>query len=394
MMPHTTQSKGITCPSCGNKAKRVSTITIGAMLIDVLAQEFNPDGLTCRDPNESGCNPAKGDAEWRFCDSIECDVVYFSEHRDLRFVTSQLRVPVGVKQAKGARPLCYCFGHSVASIKEEMRDKGSSDALEDIRQKMKVPGCRCRTENPSGSCCLRSVKLGIRAAREELGVTDIKILPAERALGLSSSRGETIAKIGTIFSAIMASSCCWLPLVLLAAGVSGAGIATMLELYRPLFIAVTCSFLAAAFYYTYRPNKTAAGSGNECCNFQGVGDCDSPGKGRSNALTWDKAMLWAVTVLAVAFLVFPSYVGAFLGAEATGVAANMVHSVFVIEGMTCEGCSAVVAIAIRDVPGVLTADVNYADGKAVVGTEACCPVADELIMEAIKNAGYQGTPLL
>lgn len=42
-----------------------------------------------------------------------------------------------------------------------------------------------------------------------------------------------------------ASSCCWLPLVLLAAGVTGAGIAAALEAYRPLFVVVTFGFLAA-----------------------------------------------------------------------------------------------------------------------------------------------------
>jgi hypothetical protein len=34
----------------------------------------------------------------------------------------------------------------------------------------------------------------------------------------------------------MASSCCWLPLILLDVGVSGAGIVSTLEAYHPLFI--------------------------------------------------------------------------------------------------------------------------------------------------------------
>ena len=68
-----------------------------------------------------------------------------------------------------------------------------------------------------------------------------------------------MAKIGTVVSAIMASSCCWLPVLLLAVGVSGAGIASALEAYRPLFMVVTIGFLAMAFYFTYRPKHAAPG---------------------------------------------------------------------------------------------------------------------------------------
>ena len=50
---------------------------------------------------------------------------------------------------------------SVASIKEELRTKGRSDALEDVRQKMKDQGCACEATNPSGSCCLGTVGSGL-----------------------------------------------------------------------------------------------------------------------------------------------------------------------------------------------------------------------------------------
>src|SRR5207249_2070041 len=147
-----------------------------------------------------------------FCDAKDCTVVYFGQGQT--FTRSQLRVSVGGKEAKGERPLCYCFGHSVATIKEELRAKGRSDALEDIRRKMKDPGCACEVTNPSGSCCLGAVGRGIATAKAEMNGTRRE-----------SSRTEMIAKAGTVLSAIMASSCCWLPLLLLAFGMSGAGIA-------------------------------------------------------------------------------------------------------------------------------------------------------------------------
>lgn len=109
---------------------------------------------------------------------------------------------------------------------------------------MKHPGCQCETQNPSGTCCLGTVAKGIETAKAEVSLNKS-----------SGSKAETFTKIGTIVSAVVASSCCWLPLVLLLFGVSGAGIAGAMESYRPLFIVLTFGFLAAAFYFTYRPRR-------------------------------------------------------------------------------------------------------------------------------------------
>lgn len=125
-------------------------------------------------------------------------------------------------------------------------------------------------------------------------------------------RGEAVAKAGAVLSAVVASSCCWLPLVLLAFGVSGAGIAGTLDAYRPAFIALTVAFLTAAFYFTYRPRK-AGSAAADCC--APAKDCCSSTptiKSRFSMMTLNKVVLWGVTVVAIAFLFFPQYMRVFL----------------------------------------------------------------------------------
>lgn len=409
----TTTGARTICPSCGRKATRVTAVTLRALLKEKCAGQIaGPDSHSCCDSSgmeTTGCEPVTAETGWRFCDSPDCDVVYFSEQDDTQFTKAQLKVEVGVKETSGERPLCYCFGHSVETMKRELQESGTCTALEDIRAKMKNPGCRCETENPSGSCCLGSVAKGLKVAQLELNMSADDDSSPQAASDVASSgpttgRGEKIATAGTLISAIMASSCCWLPLVLLAVGVSGAGIASTLEAYQPLFMTVTFGFLGAAFYFTYRPKKGAAANAGDCCAHPAAdthdccstepvtaSDCCAPKADRRfSMMTLNKAMLWGVTVLAVAFLFFPSYVGAFLGGDGKTVTEDMNWAVIKLDGMTCEACAASVAKAIREVPGVLAVEVDYTKSEAVVGSEFCCPFPKDDVLRAIRAAGYAG----
>lgn len=322
------------------------------------------------------------DADYYFCDATGCDVVYFTT--DGRAVMkSQLKVEVGVKEATGDRPLCYCFGHSVESIKTELLTLGKSNALEDIRKKMADPGCSCPATNPSGACCLGAVAKGIETAKKEV---------ASEAGG--GGRGEAIAKAGAVLSAVVSSSCCWLPLLLLAFGASGAGIAGAVEAYRPVFIGLTVVFLAAAFYFTYRPRKAGPASGDCCATAKGC--CAAPsttGKRRSGMMTVNKVVLWGVTVVAVAFLFFPHYMNFFLTGGGAGepAASNPLvrTTTFSVEGMSCEGCAALVEKVVKDLPGVLGVKVDYDAKRMVVTSEACCPAPADAVVRALQKAGYR-----
>ena len=71
---------------------------------------------------------------------------------------------------------------------------------------------------------------------------------------------------GGLIGAVLASSCCIAPLVLLTLGVSGAWIGnlTALEPYKPLFLSMTGLVLATGFWHVYFKPKPACDDGSYC----------------------------------------------------------------------------------------------------------------------------------
>ncbi len=58
-----------------------------------------------------------------------------------------------------------------------------------------------------------------------------------------------------------------------------------------------------------------------------------------------------------------------------------------VDGMNCEGCAIALESNRKDVPGVLSAKVDY-NKQAVVSTEACCLFPKDEILNVIENAGF------
>lgn len=92
---------------------------------------------------------------------------------------------------------------------------------------------------------------------------------------------------GGIIGAILASSCCIAPLVLLTLGVSGAWIGnlTALEPYKPYFAVVTLAFIGLGFWHVYVRTKPECVEGSYCARPQ------------SSIIT--KSALWVATILVV-----------------------------------------------------------------------------------------------
>jgi len=127
----------VPCPRCGKPAKSVPEKTPAHLLTEkAKTQTADLSGFY-------------------FCKTPACNVVYF--RGDKVFEQKDVSVTVGCKKGAAPATVCYCFGWTKEKIAEQLERTGKTDALDDIRAKMKDPGCSCVTLNPSGSCCLGDV---------------------------------------------------------------------------------------------------------------------------------------------------------------------------------------------------------------------------------------------
>lgn len=87
---------------------------------------------------------------------------------------------------------------------------------------------------------------------------------------LAAERREGWLAAGGVIGAILASSCCIVPLALLTLGISGAWISnlTALEPYKPLFAAVALAFIVLGFWHVYFRPKAACADGSYCARPQ------------------------------------------------------------------------------------------------------------------------------
>lgn len=104
--------------------------------------------------------------------------------------------------------------------------------------------------------------------------------------------GKTVlAAVGAMVGAVGSALCCVGPLVAVALGMSGAGLAATFEPLRPYFAGGTVLALGAGFVAVHREDQKACRPGTLCA---------SPVARRRT-----KRLLWAATVVAIGFVTFP-----------------------------------------------------------------------------------------
>lgn len=137
------------CPQCGAKGRRVSRETMESLLASEARSRLE-------------------DTRYYFDRTPECRVVYFSNEPGSYFTKDELTVRVGIKETAPPIPMCYCFGHTAESAREEIARTGRTTIPEKIQAEIRAGNCRCEVKNPSGSCCLGEVNRVIRAILKEL----------------------------------------------------------------------------------------------------------------------------------------------------------------------------------------------------------------------------------
>ncbi len=79
---------------------------------------------------------------------------------------------------------------------------------------------------------------------------------------------KRLAATASVIGAVLASSCCIVPLLLVTLGVSGAWIGSLsaLEPYKPWFATITILFLGIGFWQVYWKPKQECEEGSYCAS--------------------------------------------------------------------------------------------------------------------------------
>jgi copper chaperone CopZ len=171
--------------------------------------------------------------------------------------------------------------------------------------------------------------------------------------------------VGAVAAAIAASACCLVPAVLAVVGVSGVGFAASLAPYRVYFLVATGVALAAGFWFAYRPQKDACG-------------CEAPRSRRAA-----RVGLWIAAVVSVAAAAYPLVVGGNATAGSGGVARATLH--LRVSGMDCKPCAKTIAARLDEVPGVVSATVDYDKAAANDGRDGLASAA----IAAVSDLGFR-----
>jgi copper chaperone CopZ len=293
--------------------------------------------------------------------------------------------------------------------------------------------------NPQGTCCLGNVNRAVQQIRASLaGAPPVDARPqnengltmAAGAACLVSSRpvppnakGAFLPALGAVFTAVLGSACCWLPLLLIAFGFSAVGIGSFFGRYRPHLLWATFTLLGIAWYMTYRASlvrawarltgQPKAASGTEisrssespprttdsCCAIESeTDDCCATKRPNVSGLSvgkwltvlqFHRVVLWMATVMILLLAFFPHWIGVVVsgGPSSPVVSPNGRQVVLELHGMTCEACAVTIEQALRQVTGVAHVQVNYYQGEAVITLKPASVVRPEVLIQTVRDTG-------
>lgn len=138
----------VPCPTNGQVGRSVDSLTLKALLAIPLTQLSGTD--------------------YRFCRAADCPTVYYSADGGQCFGESDLRERVYQKHpTEDGALVCYCFRHTVGSIRAELAQTRASSVIESITAGIQAGQCACDIRNPQGECCLGNVRRVVQQIEAE-----------------------------------------------------------------------------------------------------------------------------------------------------------------------------------------------------------------------------------
>lgn len=128
------------CPECKNEGMKIQKITPRTLLKPELKSKIFDE------------------LDYKYCRNSECEIIYFSRDVNQTFNKNDIVKKATIKDHGLDVNVCYCFNHTRQSVLDEYKETGKTTVLEDVKAKMKDPGCFCETSNPQGNCCLSNIK--------------------------------------------------------------------------------------------------------------------------------------------------------------------------------------------------------------------------------------------
>ena len=182
----------------------------------------------------------------------------------------------------------------------------------------------------------------------------------------------------SLLSAILASTCCVVPLILLGVSLLGlgavglSGVSTLVGSIKWILMPIAIAGLVFSYYKFIKEKKACESSA-----------CQMVGK-RTNVI-----LLAFSTVIVSAFIVFSIYPYLSAGQKSiSGPDANLSQVSLNIKGMTCATCAITAQKALESVPGVEKVWVSLKENKGVVNLNPQ-QAKEEQLIQALGKVGYK-----
>lgn len=178
-----------------------------------------------------------------------------------------------------------------------------------------------------------------------------------------------------ILSAIVASSCCVLPVLLVVAGLGSLGVGSLLGRFHWGFIGVALALLIYAWRVYFKERRRCRAASCEM---------------KSGKTTKWALLVASLIVFTLTSLNFYTYANQHSSQPRSASTTGLAQVRIPVEGMTCLTCKLTVELSLKRLAGVQEADANVTDSAVHVSYDPTHASLDDLIA-AINKTGYRAT---